>query len=85
MNQWIFAQGGMVVILVLVIIGFFRFVIPMYTRQQERNEEVLRTTIQDHKERADRQHVVFTETIKEVAASHERAIEKVIKAFERKS
>ena len=82
--DWVLQQGGMVILLVFIILGFFRFLVPVYTRQQERHEEVLRTVAQEHRERADVQHTRFTETIKEVAASHERAIEKVVSAFERK-
>lgn len=83
--EWILTQGGMVILLVFSILGFFRFLVPVYTRQQERHEEVLQTVAQDHRERADRQHEMFTETIKELASTHERAVDKVVSAFERKT
>lgn len=71
-------QGPVVLVIVLGILGFFKFVIPAFQRLQEQHTSLLHEQIEEHRARSDKKDIQFLDTIKEVAATHERVVQNIL-------
>ena len=82
-SQWLFQQGGMVVLLILGAIFFFRTVVPAFQKIEEKHEETLRGQITEHRLRADSERAAFLGTIEKLASTHEAAVNRVVSSVDR--
>jgi hypothetical protein len=91
--EWVLQQGGMVVILLIGILFFFRFIIPAFQGLQEKHETLLQEQIKEHRQRMDLERGQFVETLRHVvethkatvaiiAAAHEAALQQVVKSVD---
>ena len=76
--QWVVQQGPVVVIMLLFILGFFRYVVPAFQKIQDKHDENLKQQSAEHRERADKQLATFERALANVVETHERAIDKLI-------
>lgn len=83
LTRWIFAQGGMVVILLLGIACFFRYVVPAFQKIEEKHEAALKEQIEEHRKRADAERAAFLGTIEKLAQAHEAAVNRMVSAVDR--
>lgn len=82
-TQWIFQQGGMVVLLILGFLFFFRYVVPAFQKIEEKHETTLRAQIAEHRERADAERSAFLGTIEKLASTHEAAVSRVVNSVDK--